>query len=64
MTIYMFDTTCNINPKKQPQIPVIFEGDFWAEEAVRLARAVERRDDGAEETQTPLELCRCVRAVR
>ncbi|CAN0156455.1 unnamed protein product, partial [Ectocarpus fasciculatus] len=39
-------------------IPVIFEGDFWAEEAVRLARAVERRDDGQDETQSPLELCR------
>ncbi|CAM9873566.1 unnamed protein product [Ectocarpus sp. 4 AP-2014] len=42
----------------RPEIPVIFEGDFWAEEAVRLARAVERRDDGQDETQSPLELCR------
>lgn len=41
------------------QIPVIFEGDFWAEEAVRLARAVDRKDDGAEDSQSPLELCRC-----
>lgn len=42
------------------QIPVIFEGDFWAEEAVRLARAVDRKDDSGEESQAPLELCRCV----
>lgn len=42
------------------QVPVIFDGDFWAEEAVRLARQVDRRDEGAEETQTPLEICRYV----
>ena len=40
------------------QIPVIFEGDFWAEEAVRLARAVERKDDTADDGLSPLELCR------
>ena len=27
---------------------------------MRLARAVERKDDGVEDTQTPLELCRLV----
>lgn len=41
------------------QIPVIFEGDFWAEEAVRLARAVDRKDEGGEDGQSPLELSRC-----
>lgn len=40
------------------QIPVIFEGDFWAEEAVRLARAVDRKDETADDGLSPLELCR------
>lgn len=37
---------------------MIFEGDFWAEEAVRLARQVDRKDDSAEDSQSPLEICR------
>lgn len=45
------------------QVPVIFEGDFWVEEAVRLARQVDRKDDVAEDSQTPLEICRFVLAV-
>lgn len=45
----------------QKQVPVIFEGDFWAEEAVRLARQVDRRDEGTEDIQSPLDICRCVK---
>ncbi|CAM9864712.1 unnamed protein product, partial [Choristocarpus tenellus] len=40
-------------------VPVIFDGDFWVEEAIRLARQVERKEDSSsDETMSALHHCR------